>query len=375
MPVRYITNIEDIPQLKGEIESLKKVTEIYPFRANDYYLSLINWDDPEDPIRKIVIPSPEELEEWGSWDPSSEKDYQKIQGMEHKYPDTVLLLTSLVCGGICRYCFRKRLFQRTGYQEILSQERLKEIIEYLKAHKEVKNVLLSGGDPLALSTPKLREIISQIADIPHIRTIRIGTKMVAYNPYRVIEDSELTEMIKTYSLPERRIYVITQFNHPRELTPQALEAIDLLIKSGAVLSNQSPILRGINDSPETLRELMLKLEAAGVPPYYFFINRPVKGTKHFSVPVEEAYLKLEKAKEGLSGLSRRARLIMSHRTGKIEIVGLTDEYIIMKYHRAASPEDHGKIMLFKRNPEGKWLEDFQLIKSFPLAGDTISATA
>ncbi len=368
MSIKYITDLSKIEWLsEDERKRLERVVEIFPFRANDYYLSLIDPSDPNDPIRKIVIPSEEELVDWGSLDPSDEKSYTKIKGLEHKYPDTVLLLVSQVCGGICRYCFRKRLFLKTGGQvEVLTSEELQQVFSYLREHPEVTDVLLSGGDPLMLSTPKLREIIEGIAEIPHIKVIRIGSKMPAYNPFRILEDDELLKLIEEFSKPNRRIYVITQFNHPRELTETAISALDKLLKAGAILSNQSPILRGINDNPETLRELMLRLEGAGDPPYYFFINRPVLGTRHFSVPIERAYLILEEAKKGLSGLARRVKLAMSHKTGKIEVIGLTNEYLIVRYHRAANPNDHGKVMFLERNPQGLWLEDFKVVKEYSL---------
>lgn len=152
---------------------------------------------------------------------------------------------------------------------------------------------------------------------------------------------------------------MTQFNHPREITDVAIEAINLLKEAGTELANQTPLIRGINDSPETLAELFRKLSFIGVPPYYVFQCRPTKGNKAYSVPIEEGYEIFRKATAMVSGLAKRARFAMSHMTGKIEVVGLDDEHIYMKYHRAAKPENYNKFLILKRNPEAYWLDDYE----------------
>ncbi len=350
----FINDIQKIKEIENP-EELKFVTEKYIFRANEYYLSLINWDDPDDPIKKIIIPQMEELISWGRLDPSDEKRYTKMQGLEHKYGPTALLLVSRSCGGICRFCFRKRIFMKER-MEILTD--LDAAINYISEHEEINNVLLTGGDPLMLKTEKLIKIIKKVLEIPHIDMVRIGTKMPAFYPFRITEDKELIDFISEYSDGEKRIYVITQFNHPRELTDYAVEAINLLLRAGAILANQTPILHGINDDVDTLTELFEKLSVAGSPPYYVFQNRPSSGNKIFAVPVEAAYTILEKTKERLSGLAKRARFIMSHSTGKIETVGLSEEFIFFRYHNAADPENYGKLLIFRRNPEAYWFDDY-----------------
>ncbi|ACR80358.1 MULTISPECIES: KamA family radical SAM protein [Kosmotoga] len=354
---KYLTRIDQISQLdKTEKEKLKKVTEKFVFRTNEYYLNLIKWDDPNDPIKRIIIPSMDELIEWGELDASNEHKYTVAPGLEHKYKDTALMLVSRVCGGICRFCFRKRVFL-AGNREIMID--VEPGLEYIKKHKEITNVLLSGGDPLMLSTSKLENIISRLRKIDHVQIIRIGTKMVAFNPYRIIDDPKLIELLKKYSTPKKRIYIMTQFNHPREITDVAIEAINLLKEAGTELANQTPLIRGINDSPETLAELFRKLSFIGVPPYYVFQCRPTKGNKAYSVPIEEGYEIFRKATAMVSGLAKRARFAMSHMTGKIEVVGLDDEHIYMKYHRAAKPENYNKFLILKRNPEAYWLDDYE----------------
>ncbi|QTA37699.1 KamA family radical SAM protein [Thermosipho ferrireducens] len=356
MAVTYIAKIDKVKELTPEeIEKLKKVEEKFRFRANSYYLSLIDWDNPDDPIRKIIIPEEDELEEWGALDASSESTYTVAKGLQHKYKDTALFLVNDVCGGFCRFCFRKRLFINVGAEVIRD---ITPQLDYIKNHREITNVLLTGGDPLLLATSKLENIIKSLREIEHVKIIRIGTKMVAFNPYRIIDDPELLKVIEKYSTDEKKIYIMTQFNHPKEITKEAIKAVNMLLKAGAILSNQTPLLKGINDKPEILAELIRKLSFIGVTPYYVFQNRPVLGNRKFAVPIEEGYTIFTKAVMNVSGLAKRLRYAMSHKTGKIEIAALTDKYIIFKYHRAHAPENAGKVMIYKRNPEALWFDDY-----------------
>lgn len=355
--MKYYTKIEQLEMLSApEREGLSEVTEKFPFRANDYYLSLINPDDPSDPIRRIIIPSPKELEDWGQLDPSNEQAYTILQGMEHKYDSTVLLLVSNVCEGICRYCFRKRVFIHPT-REIL--EDLDGMTDYLSDHPEVTNVLITGGDPLVLSTNKLQRLINQLWQIEHIRFIRIGTRMISFNPYRILDDPSLCRMIERYSRPDKKIYIMTHFTHPRELTDVALKAVHQLQQAGAIPANQCPLIRGVNDDPDTLAELMVSTAAAGIAPYYLFQCRPALGNHNFTVPLEEGYRIAEGAKEQLSGLAKRFRYVMSHATGKIEIIALIGDRVYLKYHRAANDIDSGRILICQSNPRACWLDDYE----------------
>jgi lysine 2,3-aminomutase len=354
---KYITDIRNVAQLSGEEKRrLATVTQKFPFRSNEYYLSLINWEDPEDPIRRVVIPDPAELEEWGSLDASEESAYVVAPGVEHKYDQTALVLLTNRCASYCRYCFRKRLFMPMN-PEVTRD--LAQGLDYISNHLEITNVLLSGGDPLFLSTPRLDEILRKFRSIGHVRIIRIGSRMPVTNPYRIIGDPALLEMIRRYSTPAKRVYVVTHFVHPRELTRAAMEGLDLLQRAGAILANQTPLLRGINDDPAILGELLRSLSFAGVAPYYVFQCRPTLGNRHFAVPVEEGYRIFEQAKSRCSGLAKRPVFAMSHRTGKIRIIGLDDECIYFKYHQAARHEDIGKFMVFSRNPEAVWFDDYR----------------
>src|SRR5215813_7187277 len=203
---RYLTKLDQVNALgEEERQQLKPVAEKFTFRTNEYYQSLINWDDPDDPIRRIVMPDVQELHEFGELDASDEISYTALRGLEHKYADTALLLVNNVCGAYCRFCFRKRLFT-DGNDETTND--VTEALAYIKEHPVINNVLLSGGDPLIMSTGKLEKIISQLRQIDHVRIIRIGSKMVAFDPYRVLNDPSLLDLLEKYSLPDRRIFVM-----------------------------------------------------------------------------------------------------------------------------------------------------------------------
>lgn len=365
--IEYITEISRIPQLSSEeVRELEKVTQKFPFKANTYYLSLINWEDKADPIRRMIIPSPEEGkdEKWGSADPSDEARYTVAPGLEHKYKDTALFLLSDLCGGRCRYCFRKRLFMKERKNEILQDFR--PAIRYVKNHPEINNMLLTGGDPLRLSTKALRKVLSALRKIDHVQIIRVGTKMPVFNPFRVIDDPELPKVLKEFSTPEKRIYFMLHFSHPKEITKEAIEAVDILLDSGVILCNQNPLLRGVNDEPRVLSELFNKLSFIGVCPYYVFQCRPAFGNKPYAVPVVEGYQIFEEAKKTVSGLAKRAKFAMSHASGKIEVVGLDNDFIYMKYQRAPEPEGNGTFIKARRNEEGYWFDDFEVISETPI---------
>jgi len=362
---KYITKIEQLQQLsKEQHDELKKVAEHFSFRCSSYYLSLIDWNDPNDPIRNIIIPHPRELEQWGRLDPSDEKTYTIIPGLEHKYNSTALLLVSNVCEGICRYCFRKRVFIGSR------KEKLHDVpaaMDYIKQHTEITNVLLTGGDPLVLTTKKLDDIISLLMEIDHVKIIRIGTKIPAFNPYRIVDDPSLLKMVAKHSSREKKIYFMTHFVHPRELTDVAVSALELLQKAGAIAANQMPLIRGVNDEPQVLADLLADLSFIGVAPYYIFQCRPALGNRAYTIPVEQGYEIIEQAKSLVSGLAKRARFVMSHATGKIEIVGKTEKRVYFKYHRAANDEDSGRFLVFKSNPNAYWLDDYdEIIRDYAI---------
>jgi lysine 2,3-aminomutase len=359
----YPENISTLQGIRGMPEEdrkrLQPVMDRFDFLSNEYYLSLIDWDDPDDPIRRIIVPCVEELDQWGHLDPSDEGKYSVMRGVQHKYESTAVFLASDVCGGYCRFCFRKRLFIHPEQREFLKD--LDAAFAYVREHKEINNILITGGDGLMLPTSRLETIVAGLRAIDHVRIIRVGTKLLAYNPFRILNDPNLLRLVQKYSLPDRRMYFMLHFNHPREITEQSMEACDMLLRVGAVLCNQTPMIRGVNDNPEVLGELFNKLSFIGVPPYYVFLCRPTVGNLPFAVPVEEAHQIFQEARNKCSGLGKRAKLTMSHATGKIEVLASTTDAIIFRYHRAAIPEQSGEVIICKQNPKAYWFDDYQEI--------------
>ena len=355
--IKYLTKLEQIPQLtEKEREEMQKVNDRFVFRTNDYYQSLIDWNDPNDPIKRIIMPDTAELNEWGQLDASNEEKYTKVHGLEHKYTSTALLLVNEVCAAYCRFCFRKRLFMNEN-DEVTKD--ISEGLEYIKNNKEINNVLLTGGDPLVLSTSKLEPIIQKLREIEHVKIIRIGTKVPAFNPFRILNDGSLLEMFRKYSTNEKKIYVMAHFNHPRELTDKAVEGLNALMNAGVTLVNQTPLVKGVNDDPDVLADLFSKLSFIGVPPYYVFLCRPTLGNETYSVPIEKGYEIFEKARIRCSGLAKRARLVMSHESGKIEVIGMTEDQVFFKYARSASSEDNARFLSFYRDPNALWFDDYK----------------
>lgn len=351
---KYITDIDKITEIpEQERRKLKAITEKFVFRVNDYYLNLIDWSDPNDPIKKLIIPNEGELSEYGRWDASDEDTNYVVPGCQHKYRTTALLLVSEVCGAYCRYCFRKRLF-RNDVNEAMAN--VDPGLAYIESHPEINNVLLTGGDSLILATSRLKKIIERLRDIDHVKIVRLGSKIPVFNPMRIYEDEALLELIQTYSTVDKRIYVMAHINHPREITEEAKRAFEALHKAGAIVVNQTPVLKGINDDPSVLAELLDKLSWAGVTPYYFFINRPVAGNREFVLPLEKVYQIVEAAKSLTSGLGKRVRLSMSHTSGKIEILAIEDGRAYLKYHQSRD-EQYGKFMILECPSDAAWFDD------------------
>ncbi len=355
--VRYITSLSQIPQLPPEErERLQKVADTFGFRTNSYYLSLVNWDDPKDPIRRLIIPDPEELEDVTTLlDASHEAAITVAPGCEHKYSNTALILLSKVCGAVCRFCFRKRIFMPDNTEV---SPNLEPAYEYIRNHPEIDNVLLTGGDPLMLSTRKIASVLHNLRAIPHVKIIRFGSKLPAFNPFRFIDDDELLDLFEMHSHPDKRIYVVSHFNHPREISEVAIQAIELLLKRGIIIINQTPLLIGINDDADTLGELCTKLAQVGVAPYYVFQCRPTRGNAHFKTSMVRGVDLTEAAKRLGSGLAKRFRYAGSHASGKIEIIGYDDKYQYFRYHQSKDPRHYGRFFRLPRKDEATWWDDW-----------------
>lgn len=338
-----------------EKEDIAELMRRFPMSVPRDYMKLIDWKDPEDPLRKIVIPCATEFDPDGLLDTSGEAENTKIQGLQHKYRPTALMLSTNACASYCRFCFRKRM---VGLTQDEIAHRVDEVAEYLEAHPEIDNILVSGGDALMNSNDIIRRILDRLETIDSIKYVRFGTRMLSVLPQRFM-DPELLTIFDDFS-KKKGLYIITHFEHVREVTPEAIEAIDLLKRKGGVaLKNQSVLLKGVNDTPEALAELMTKLTVCGISPYYVFQCRPVSGVKkQFQIPLAEGYRIVDEAKKQMSGLAKHFRYGLSHVTGKIEVIGmLEDNKMLFKYHEAKNQADNARIFVADVSNDKTWLSE------------------
>lgn len=353
-----VTTLEELQELGFQIEDydkLKTITERYPMSIPKYYLNLIKKKDGSDPIYKMCIASLREGASGGNEDTSGEGTNTVSDGIQHKYDSTVLLLSTNVCAMYCRHCFRKRLVGQSE-EEILKFT--EEAIAYVKEHKEVNNILISGGDALLNSNKIIKKYLENFSKIDHIQFIRFGSRTPVVLPQRISGDPELLDILRTYS-KLKTIFVVTQFNHPREFTKEAIQATDMLREAGVPLLNQTVLLKGVNDNVKTLKSLFTKMTSNGISPYYLFQCRPVKGVRDlFAVPLLDAVDLVDRTKSELSGVDKRFRFIMSHIRGKIEILGkMDDDKLLLKQHQAKDNDELNNIFTVKVTNNSLWLND------------------
>lgn len=354
---KNITTIEELnnklklsPQLQ---KSLEDITTRFPMSVTPYYLSLIDWSDENDPIRRMCIPSLDELDMTGRFDTSGEMMNTKTEGLQHKYSSTALILSTNVCAMYCRHCFRKRA---VGISTAEILKNFEYAADYVKNHTEISNVLISGGDSFLMDNKIIERYLNVYSDIEHLDFIRFGTRTPVTFPERITNDEELLDILETYN-SKKQLYIITHFNHPNEITSQSADAVQKLIKRGLIVRNQTVLLRGVNDDGEVLGRLLKQLTAIGAVPYYIFQCRPVSGAgAHFQVPLIDGYRIVEQAKTLQNGIGKSLRYIMSHETGKLEIIGLAESNaMIFKYHQAKEQKDRGRIFQKMLSPTQAWL--------------------
>jgi lysine 2,3-aminomutase len=268
---------ELVAQLGGDICDIEQVADTYPLRINPYYLDLIKKTGA--PLYKQAVPDIQELnDKEGMIDPLAEEDLSPVPNLVHKYPDRALFLICQECAMYCRFCTRKR---KVGTRNMVITDKTLEMgFNYLQAMPQIREVLLSGGDPLLLSDRRLENILKRLRKIPSIEIIRIGTRVPCTLPMRVTDD--LAAMLKKY----HPLYINTHFNHPAEITPEATCACSRLADAGIPLGCQTVLLKGINDDAEVMRRLMRKLLTIRVKPYYLFQADLTRGTNHFRTRVE-----------------------------------------------------------------------------------------
>ena len=264
---------------EAERAVLARVTEKYPVIIAPYYLCLVDFSDPQDPIRLQSFPVRDEIEffDVGQPDPLEEEEDMPVPGLVHRYPDRVLLQATNLCPMNCRHCTRKREWEEGVWTR--TDAEIDRMVEYLAKTPQVRDVLISGGDPLVLSTSKLEKVLAKIRAIPHIEIIRIGTRFPVVLPQRI--DDELVSMLSHY----RPLWVNTHFNHPREITCEAALACEKLQRGGMPMNNQTVLLKGVNDNLHVMRALCHGLLKIGVRPYYLYQCDPVKGTEHLRTSI------------------------------------------------------------------------------------------
>ncbi len=278
-----------------EQETLKQ----YPFLANDYLLSRI---DPaagrSDPVWKQIFPDPAELSDMASsFDPLAEEEQMPCPRLIHRFTDRALLLTTGRCALRCRFCFRKRTWKSGSDLADLTPEELENAAVYLEQHPEVREILLSGGDPLMLDLESLKRILDRLSRIPSIAVLRIGSRMPSAWPERVT--AACADMLASYP----NLWLLTHFNHPNEWSPEARGACFRLTSRGVPVLNQCVLLAGVNDDAETLENLFRTLTANRVKPHYLFHVDPVRGVRHFATGIEAGLAILREFRGKLSSLA------------------------------------------------------------------------
>ena len=274
-------------------ETAEKLNKFFHIRVNPYYMSLIRY--PDDPIWRQCIPDAIELQdEHAPEDPLNEEGDSPVKSITHRYPDRVLFLITSQCSMYCRFCTRKR---KVSDSTKINSKYIQDGLAYIAAHPEVRDVIISGGDPLMVTDYALERVLAGLREIPHVEIIRIGTKMPCVLPQRITP--KLCKMLKKY----HPLYINTHFNHPWECTPEATRACSLLADAGIPLGNQAVLMKGVNDDPDIMLELHRKLLQMRVKPYYIYQADLTKGTNHFRTPVRVGLEIMDKLRGHTSGLA------------------------------------------------------------------------
>ena len=294
--------IETLEELKKyvslsaeEEEGVKQTLKTLRMAITPYYLSLINPDDPHDPIRRQCIPTGAETHQAAAdlLDPLHEDEDSPTPGLTHRYPDRVLLLITDMCSMYCRHCTRRRFAGQTDNE--CGLDRIEKALEYIRNTPTVRDVLLSGGDALMVSDKRLEYIISELRKIPHVEIVRLGTRTPVVCPQRITP--ELCDMLKKY----HPIWINTHFNHPNEVTPESSRACEMLADAGIPLGNQSVLLRGVNDCVHVMKKLVHEIVKIRVRPYYIYQCDLSMGLEHFRTPVSKGIEIIEGLRGHTSG--------------------------------------------------------------------------
>lgn len=318
---------------KKELAALESLEDQYKTAIPPYYFSLINPDDPLDPIRLQSVPSPLEAQNPSGYeleDPLEEDKDMPVPGLTHRYPDRVLMAVTGVCTMYCRFCTRKRkTLARDGWESVTDDD--ERMIDYVREHREIRDVVVSGGDPLSMPISRLRFFLESLSAIPHVDVIRIGTRVPVTLPQRLF-DPQLIELLGK----AEKVWMQVHFNHPREVTPETARVCKALLKGGMPVNNHAVLMKGVNDSVDVMRRLMRALLRIKVRPYYLFHCDPVIGAGHFRTSVWKGLEIIEGLRGHMSGLGIPTYVVDSpHGGGKIPLmpnylVSASDDAVILR---------------------------------------------
>jgi len=290
-----VEEIEKVVLLTDSERKALQTSGLFRVDITPYFISLIDPDDPNDPVRIQIIPRAEEMQAFTSMmeDSLAEDRHSPVPGLVHRYPDRVLMLVTTQCASYCRYCTRSRIVGDPG--QTFSRQEFEAQLEYLKRTPQVRDVLLSGGDPLVLAPKILEEILRRLREIPHIEIVRIGSRVPVFMPMRVTQ--ELCDMLEKY----HPLWINIHINHPNEISQELADACDRLSRAGIPLGNQSVLLAGVNDCVHIQRELVQKTTRIRVRPYYLYQCDLVEGAGHFRTPVAKGIEIIEGLRGHTSG--------------------------------------------------------------------------
>ncbi|ACN98822.1 L-lysine 2,3-aminomutase (KAM) (LAM) [Sulfurihydrogenibium azorense Az-Fu1] len=322
-----LKTLEDIKKILPNVNEdvFKKVSQIYHFGTTPYYIFLADRTNLEDPILKQILPDEKEIDEKyqeGAFlDPFLEDEKSPVLGLTHRYPDRVLFRATNFCSVYCRHCMRKRMFLED--ERARTKQEYDVMFEYIKSNKAIKEVLVSGGDPLTLPNQKIEYIIKNLYEIDHVDIIRIGSRELVSNPFRFY-DEELLEIFEKYD----KVWIVTHFNHPNEITSETKKAVKNILSTGTPVLNQTVLLKGINDDKYTMENLMRSLLKVKIKPYYLFHCDPTKGVYHFKTGIEKGLEIMEHLRGRVSGLGNPTFAVdLVNGLGKVPLL---PEYLISK---------------------------------------------
>lgn len=353
------TYSELIEKWNISVNTSQEITKLFPLQITPHYLSLIDAADINDPLKKIIVPQNAELINFGVEDIMGEHEDYKVKGLQHRYPETVLLLINNFCASYCRFCFRKRIFNPMNIED----ERIKDIqpaIEYIRQHNEITNVLFSGGDPLVSSAKKLGSILDLLAEIKHLKYVRIGTKVPAFLPQRIYEDNELLDILGIFN-KKKPLYIMTHFDHANEISKETAKSITVLLDREIKSLGHVVLLKDINDNVEAMTELLNKMIQFKISPYYIFHAMPVTGTEHFQLTIKHGIDVIKTASKKLDGLNKHFRYIIPHYIGKTEALSYDSNYFYFRQQQARKTENVGRFFKIKFDESKTWFEENEII--------------